>query len=98
MKNYIKSLSPPELLTAVHIIVVLFGLPLAFHHAYADIGITKYYVYCGATAILAPALVLKLIKDHSILSFFKSLPTAEKAMLVYWAVSGLSTLLSPYRF
>lgn len=98
MKNYIKSLSPPELLTAVHIIVVLFGLPLAFHHAYADIGITKYYVYCGATAILAPALVLKLIKDHSILSFFKSLTTAEKALLVYWAVSGLSTLFSPYRF
>ncbi len=98
MKSYIKSLSPPELLTAVHVIVVLFVLPLAFHHAYADIGITKYYVYCGSVAILAPALILRLVKDHSLPSFLKSLTAAEKALLVYWAVSALSTLFSPYKY
>ena len=42
MRNYIKTLKPSELITLFHLLVVLFGLPLVFHHGYFDIGPTIY--------------------------------------------------------
>ena len=98
MKNYIKKLTPSAWITGIHLIAVLVGLPLAVHYAYYDIGETKYYFYCGAAAILFPALILELIKRPSAAKFLKSLTKAEWALLVYWIVSALSTLLSKYRF
>ncbi len=98
MRNYIKALKPSELITAIHVIAVLVGVPLVVHDAYYDIGVTKYYYYCGAAALLIPALFIGLINKPSVKGFVKTLSTAEKALLVYWAVSALSTLFSPYRF
>lgn len=98
MRNYIKTSKPFELITAVHLIAVLFGLPLAVRQAYYDISFVKYYFYCGSAALLIPALIVRLWKRPNVSQFFKTLSTAEKALLIYWAVSGLSTLFSPYRF
>ena len=98
MKNYIKKLTPSAWITGIHLIAALVGLPLAVHYAYYDIGETKYYFYCGAAAILLPALILELIKRPSAAKFLKSLTKAEWALLVYWIVSALSTLLSKYKF
>ena len=98
MRNYIKGWKPSELITAIHLIAVLFGVPLVFHDAYYDIGVTKYYYYCGAAALLAPVLFTALLNRPSLKDFIRSLSTAEKALLIYWLVSALSTLFSPYRF
>lgn len=98
MRNYIKTLKPSELITLFHLLVVLFGLPLVFHYGYFDIGPTKYYFYCGASALLIPALFFKIRERRSLPAFFKGLTAADKALLVYWAAAGLSTLFSPYKF
>lgn len=98
MRNYIKTLKPSELITTIHILAVLFGLPLVFHKAYSDISPSKYYFYCGASAILLAAIFFKLRECHSVSAFIKGLTMADKALLIYWIVAGLSTLFSPYRF
>lgn len=98
MKSYIKSLNRSQLLMAVYLILVLVGLPLSVHHAYYDIGDTKYYFYCGASILLIPILFLTLKAHPSIQQFFRTLSLGEKALLIYWVVSALSTLFSPYRF
>ena len=83
MRNYIKALKPSELITAIHVIAVLVGVPLVVHDAYYDIGVTKYYYYCGAAALLIPALFIGLINKPSVKGFVKTLSTAEKALLVF---------------
>lgn len=98
MRNYIKTLKPSELITLIHLLAVVFGLPLVFHNGYFDIGPTKYYFYCGAAALLIPALFCKIRECSSVSAFFKGLTVADKALLVYWAMAGLSTLFSPYQF
>lgn len=98
MKNYIKSLNTSQLIMAIYLILVLVGLPLSVHHAYYDIGEAKYYFYCGASVLLIPILFLTLREHPSIQRFFRTLSLGEKALLIYWAVSALSTLFSPYRF
>ena len=98
MKRYIKSLTFSQALTAIYLIVVLVGLPLVIHQAYADVNVTKYYFYCGASTLLIPVLVLDLKSFHETCSFFKDLSIAEKALLIYWVISVFSTIFSPYRF
>lgn len=98
MKNYIKKLKASELAIAIYLTVVLFGLPLVVRNGYFDINVVKYYFYCGTSVLLIPPLLLKLKEGVAVKDFFKSLTLAEKALLVYWVVSALSTLLSPYRF
>ena len=98
MKQYIKDLTFSQLMTAIYLIIVLVGLPLIVHKAYANIGEAKYYFYCGASILLVPVLVLDLKSTQSIKTFFRTLSTADKALIVYWVVSALSTLFSPYRF
>lgn len=98
MKNDTKSLKLSQRITDIYLLIVLIGVPLVVHQVYADIGKTKYYFFCGACVLLIPILFLKLKAGCSIPKFLKSLSTGEKALLIYWAVSALSTLCSPYRF
>lgn len=98
MKNDIQSLKAPQLLTGIYLAVVLIGLPLCFRNAYYDIGDVKYYFYCGSSILLIPILLFRLKERPSIRGFLASLSLGEKALLVYWIVSALSTLCSPYRF
>ena len=98
MKNFIKEQKSSEIVIIIYLAIVLFGLPLFTHNGYYDIDIAKYYFYCGASVLLIPVLILKLKERPSVKKFFQSLSTAEKALLVYWGISALSTLFSPYQF
>jgi hypothetical protein len=98
MKKYIKALNTSQLIMCIYLILVLVGLPLSVNNAYYDIGEAKYYFYCGASLLLVPILLLTLKTRPSILHFFKTLSLGEKALLIYWGASALSTLFSPYRF
>ena len=98
MKNFIKEQKAYEIIITIYLAVVLFGLPLVVHNGYYNIDVAKYYFYCGASVLLVPVLILKLKERLSVKEFFQSLSIAEKALLIYWIISALSTLLSQYRF
>lgn len=98
MENKIKNWKASEKITAVYLLAVLVGLPLVVWDAYYDITYVKYYYYCGVSALLIPILLLKVREGVSVRGFFRNLTLAEKALLVYWAASALSTLFSPYRY
>lgn len=100
MKNYlaIKGWKASEIIMAVYVIAVLAGMPLFVTDAYYHINVDKYYYYCGACALLIPALIMKLRERPSIKGFLENLSLGEKALLIYWAIAGLSTLLSDYLY
>ena len=98
MKSTIKNWKASEIAAAVYVFAVVVGLPLVVRNAYYDINVVKYYYYCGASLLLIPILVLKAREGVSAKGFLASLSPGEKALLVFWAVSVLSTLFSKYRF
>ena len=100
MKNNmtIKGWKVSELLMGLYIAAVLVGMPLFVTNAYYNINVDKYYYYCGACALLIPVLILKVLERPSVKEFLKGLSLAEKALVVYWAIAGVSTLLSDYLY
>ena len=100
MKNNmtIKGWKVSELLMGLYIAAVLVGMPLFVTNAYYNINVDKYYYYCGACALLIPVLILKVVEKPSVKEFLKGLSLAEKALVVYWAIAGVSTLLSDYLY
>ena len=100
MKNNmtIKGWKVSELFMGLYIAAVLVGMPLFVTNAYYNINVDKYYYYCGACALLIPVLILKVVEKPSVKEFLKGLSLAEKALVVYWAIAGVSTLLSDYLY
>jgi len=98
MKNNftIKGWKASEIIMAIYVTAVLTGLPLVTTNAYYNIDVDKYYYYCGTCVLLIPVIVLKALEKPSIKGFFKNLTLAEKALLAYWILAGLSTVLSDY--
>lgn len=93
-----KNIKISELITTIYLAAVLVGLPLVFFHGYLDISLVKYYFFCGISILLLPALFFGIKDGFFTKNFLKSLSLAEKALLIYWLISALSTLLSPYSF
>lgn len=98
MKNNItiKGWKVSEIIMAIYIAAVLVGMPLFVTNAYYNINVDKYYYYCGVCVLLIPVLILKILERPSIKAFFRNLTLADKALLVYWVIAGLSTVLSDY--
>lgn len=94
----IKGWKASEIIMLLYVTAVLAGLPLVVTDAYYYINVDKYYFYCGACVLLIPVLILRAVKKPSIKNFFKNLSLAEKALLAYWVISALSTLLSQFRY
>lgn len=100
MKNNIriKGWKASEIIMLLYVTAVLAGLPLVVTDAYYYINVDKYYFYCGACVLLIPVLILRALEKPSVKNFFKSLSLAEKALLAYWVISALSTVLSQFRY
>lgn len=94
----IKGWKLSEIIMAVYVTAVLVGMPLVVTDAYYNINVDKYYYYCGTCVLLIPALIVMPREKRSIKEFFQQLSWAEKALLLYWVTSGLSTLLSDYLY
>lgn len=99
MNNFtIKGWKASEILMVLYITAVLVGMPLYVTNAYYNINVDKYYYYCGACVLLIPVLILKALEKPSVKGFIKNLTSAEKALLVYWFIAALSTVLSDYLY
>lgn len=98
MKNNftIKGWKASEIIMVIYLTAVLVGMPLFVTNAYYNINVDKYYYYCGTGVLLIPVLILKALERTSLKEFIKNLTLAEKALLVYWVIAGLSTILSDY--
>ncbi len=91
-----------DIITGIFMLAMLAVFPLYFHNDYLDLVDVKYrfyYINVFATAILVLLvhLIFKL-RGSNMPKYRKQLLGTDRAMLLFWMVFLISTLLSDYKY
>lgn len=90
----------------VYVVLIGFGLPLVVRDKYFDILIVKYYFFCTCTIAMIIILIgcivynktknVNSVKKGIYKTFIKSITLADFFILLFYAISVISTITSDY--
>ncbi len=95
------------IMAALHVILVLGGLPIIYDDYYFNILETKYYYYCGCVILMLAGILgymllnirfLDKLKKWKGKNFLKSLSVTDITVIAYVIISALSTLASEFKW